>query len=151
MLCGYPVSLTVSSIPPLPSECLQSWPGMAPRNWLDPSGFCRTCEGYKEPGNGESGMKSLLGFLPNAYFPYLPHRDGVPCGDRAILIYLYSFQIKYKKDALNNYPNFTSVVDPPEIVLAKINSINQSDVSSCCTCWSAWTEKLSVIGCLTSR
>ncbi|XP_042539421.1 nebulin isoform X2 [Dipodomys spectabilis] len=37
-------------------------------------------------------------------------------------------QIKYKKDALNNYPNFTSVVDPPEIVLAKINAINQSDV-----------------------
>ncbi|XP_003793067.1 nebulin isoform X1 [Otolemur garnettii] len=37
-------------------------------------------------------------------------------------------KIKYKKDALENYPNFTSVVDPPEIVLAKINSINQSDV-----------------------
>uniref|UniRef100_A0A6I8NB76 Nebulin n=1 Tax=Ornithorhynchus anatinus TaxID=9258 RepID=A0A6I8NB76_ORNAN len=37
-------------------------------------------------------------------------------------------QVKYKKDALDNYPNFTSVVDPPEIVLAKINSINQSDV-----------------------
>ncbi|CAO2597436.1 NEB [Lemmus lemmus] len=37
-------------------------------------------------------------------------------------------QIKYKKDALDNYSNFTSVVDPPEIVLAKINSINQSDV-----------------------
>ncbi|XP_040500925.1 nebulin [Ursus maritimus] len=37
-------------------------------------------------------------------------------------------QIKYKKDALDNYPNFTSVVDPPEIVLAKMNSINQSDV-----------------------
>ncbi|XP_074072081.1 nebulin-like isoform X1 [Macrotis lagotis] len=37
-------------------------------------------------------------------------------------------QIKYKKDALDNYPNYTSVVDPPEIVLAKINSVNQSDV-----------------------
>ncbi|XP_040827496.1 nebulin isoform X1 [Ochotona curzoniae] len=37
-------------------------------------------------------------------------------------------QIKYKKDALDNYPNFTSVVDPPEIVLAKINAVNQSDV-----------------------
>ncbi|KAM4870041.1 nebulin isoform X2 [Urocitellus parryii] len=37
-------------------------------------------------------------------------------------------QIKYKKDALDNYPNFTSVVDPPEIVLAKINSVNQSDI-----------------------
>ncbi|XP_066882101.1 nebulin isoform X11 [Kogia breviceps] len=37
-------------------------------------------------------------------------------------------QIKYKKDALANYPNFTSVVDPPEIVLAKMNSVNQSDV-----------------------
>ncbi|TEA37954.1 hypothetical protein DBR06_SOUSAS30910008 [Sousa chinensis] len=37
-------------------------------------------------------------------------------------------QINYKKDALANYPNFTSVVDPPEIVLAKINSVNQSDV-----------------------
>nr|KAF6496668.1 nebulin [Rousettus aegyptiacus] len=37
-------------------------------------------------------------------------------------------QVKYKKAALDNYPNFTSVVDPPEIVLAKINSVNQSDV-----------------------
>ncbi|XP_028624999.1 nebulin [Grammomys surdaster] len=37
-------------------------------------------------------------------------------------------QIKYKKDALDNYSNFTSVVDPPEIVLAKINAVNQSDV-----------------------
>ncbi|EHB04712.1 Nebulin, partial [Heterocephalus glaber] len=37
-------------------------------------------------------------------------------------------QIKYKKDALDNYPNFTSVVDPPEIVLAKTNAVNQSDV-----------------------
>ncbi|XP_058520460.1 nebulin [Ochotona princeps] len=37
-------------------------------------------------------------------------------------------QVKYKKDALDNYPNFTSVVDPPEIVLAKINAVNQSDV-----------------------
>ncbi|XP_013372944.1 PREDICTED: nebulin [Chinchilla lanigera] len=37
-------------------------------------------------------------------------------------------QIKYKKAALDNYPNFTSVVDPPEIVLAKINAVNQSDV-----------------------
>ncbi|CAK7305584.1 NEB [Vulpes lagopus] len=37
-------------------------------------------------------------------------------------------QIKYKKAALDNYPNFTSVVDPPEIVLAKINSVNQSDI-----------------------
>ncbi|KAM5327170.1 nebulin isoform 15-T15 [Glossophaga mutica] len=37
-------------------------------------------------------------------------------------------QVKYKKAALDNYPNFTSVVDPPEIVLAKINSVNQSDI-----------------------
>ncbi|XP_011358593.1 nebulin [Pteropus vampyrus] len=37
-------------------------------------------------------------------------------------------QVKYKKAALDNHPNFTSVVDPPEIVLAKINSVNQSDV-----------------------
>ncbi|XP_032713680.1 nebulin isoform X29 [Lontra canadensis] len=37
-------------------------------------------------------------------------------------------QKKYKKDALDNYPNFTSVVDPPAVVLAKINSVNQSDI-----------------------
>ncbi|XP_055456240.1 nebulin [Psammomys obesus] len=37
-------------------------------------------------------------------------------------------QIKYKKAALDNYCNFTSVVDPPEIVLAKLNAVNQSDV-----------------------
>ncbi|XP_066202151.1 nebulin isoform X7 [Saccopteryx leptura] len=37
-------------------------------------------------------------------------------------------QVKYKKAALDNYPNFTSVVDPPEIVLAKMNAVNQSDI-----------------------
>ncbi|XP_040330993.1 nebulin isoform X20 [Herpailurus yagouaroundi] len=37
-------------------------------------------------------------------------------------------QIKYKKDALDNYPNFKSIEDTPEIVLAKINSVNQSDI-----------------------
>ncbi|XP_066137331.1 nebulin isoform X14 [Saccopteryx bilineata] len=37
-------------------------------------------------------------------------------------------QVKYKKAALDNYANFTSVVDPPEIVLAKINAVNQSDI-----------------------
>ncbi|XP_038307483.1 nebulin-like [Canis aureus] len=37
-------------------------------------------------------------------------------------------QIKYKKADLDNCPNFTSVVDPPEIVLVKINSVSQSDV-----------------------
>ncbi|XP_016061235.1 PREDICTED: nebulin [Miniopterus natalensis] len=37
-------------------------------------------------------------------------------------------QVKYKKAALDNYPNFTSVEDPPEVVLAKINSVNQSDI-----------------------
>jgi hypothetical protein len=35
------------------------------------------------------------------------------------------------------------VEDPPEIVLAKINSVNQSDVSSYCICWSASAEELS--------
>ncbi|KAM8791386.1 nebulin isoform 26-T26 [Rhynchonycteris naso] len=37
-------------------------------------------------------------------------------------------QVKYKKAAIDNYPNFTSVEDPPEIVLAKINAVNQSDI-----------------------
>uniref|UniRef100_A0A8C5PGL3 Nebulin n=1 Tax=Leptobrachium leishanense TaxID=445787 RepID=A0A8C5PGL3_9ANUR len=35
----------------------------------------------------------------------------------------------YKKGAQNNYANFTPVVDPPAIVLAKANAVNQSDVS----------------------
>ncbi|XP_029461331.1 nebulin isoform X6 [Rhinatrema bivittatum] len=34
----------------------------------------------------------------------------------------------YKKDARDNYENFTHVVDLPEIVLARVNAINQSDV-----------------------
>ncbi|KAM4697895.1 LOW QUALITY PROTEIN: nebulin [Rhinophrynus dorsalis] len=34
----------------------------------------------------------------------------------------------YKKEALDNYPNFTHVVDPPAIVLAKMNAVNQSDL-----------------------
>lgn len=53
-------------------------------------------------------------------------------GGTPVLIVSISLQINYKKDALANYPNFTSVVDPPEIVLAKINSVNQSDVSLLC-------------------
>ncbi|XP_050825077.1 nebulin isoform X33 [Gopherus flavomarginatus] len=34
----------------------------------------------------------------------------------------------YTKEALDNYSHFTSVVDTPDIVLAKINSVNQSDL-----------------------
>ncbi|MEE6489232.1 hypothetical protein FKM82_015521 [Ascaphus truei] len=34
----------------------------------------------------------------------------------------------YKKDAIHNYPNYTHVVDPPAVVLAKLNAINQSDL-----------------------
>ncbi|KAM5268464.1 nebulin isoform 10-T10 [Hipposideros larvatus] len=37
-------------------------------------------------------------------------------------------QVKYKKAALDNYSNFTCVEDTPEIVLAKFNSVNQSDI-----------------------
>ncbi|XP_069589030.1 nebulin isoform X18 [Ranitomeya imitator] len=34
----------------------------------------------------------------------------------------------YKKDAQTNFSNFTHVVDPPYVVLAKMNAINQSDL-----------------------
>ncbi|XP_071978624.1 nebulin isoform X5 [Engystomops pustulosus] len=34
----------------------------------------------------------------------------------------------YKKDAQNNFSNYTHVVDPPSVVLAKMNNINQSDL-----------------------
>ncbi|KAM6269279.1 nebulin isoform 8-T8 [Porphyrio hochstetteri] len=34
----------------------------------------------------------------------------------------------YTKEALENFANYTSVVDTPEVVLAKINSVNQSDL-----------------------
>nr|XP_025041707.1 nebulin [Pelodiscus sinensis] len=34
----------------------------------------------------------------------------------------------YIKEATDNYSNFTSVADTPDVVLAKINSINQSDL-----------------------
>lgn len=37
-------------------------------------------------------------------------------------------QRAYTKEALDNFSNYTSVVDTPDIVLAKINSVNQSDV-----------------------
>ncbi|XP_048164690.1 nebulin isoform X3 [Corvus hawaiiensis] len=34
----------------------------------------------------------------------------------------------YTKEALENFSNYTSVVDTPDIVLAKMNSVNQSDL-----------------------
>ncbi|XP_056392600.1 nebulin [Hyla sarda] len=34
----------------------------------------------------------------------------------------------YKKDAQDNYSKYTHVVDPPAVVLAKMNNINQSDL-----------------------
>ncbi|XP_058277396.1 nebulin isoform X2 [Hirundo rustica] len=34
----------------------------------------------------------------------------------------------YTKEALDNFSNYTSVVDTPEITLAKMNSVNQSDL-----------------------
>lgn len=35
----------------------------------------------------------------------------------------------YKKDAKDNFSKFTHIVDRPEIVLAKVNAFNLSDVS----------------------
>lgn len=43
--------------------------------------------------------------------------------------YQLFLQRAYTKEALDNYSHFTSVVDTPDVVLAKINSVNQSDVS----------------------
>ncbi|CAH2305484.1 nebulin isoform X6 [Pelobates cultripes] len=34
----------------------------------------------------------------------------------------------YKKDALDSFSKFTPVVDPPSVVLAKLNAVNQSDL-----------------------
>lgn len=48
-------------------------------------------------------------------------------------------QRAYTKEALDNFSNYTSVVDTPDIVLAKINSVNQSDV---CTSFSTGTVVL---------
>ena len=42
--------------------------------------------------------------------------------------YSLPLQRAYTKEALDNFANYTSVVDTPDIVLAKINSVNQSDV-----------------------
>uniref|UniRef100_A0A672V067 Nebulin n=1 Tax=Strigops habroptila TaxID=2489341 RepID=A0A672V067_STRHB len=42
--------------------------------------------------------------------------------------YLISLQRAYTKEALDNFSNYTSVVDTPDIVLAKVNSVNQSDI-----------------------
>lgn len=36
----------------------------------------------------------------------------------------------YKKDAVDNFAKFTNVVDSPEVVLAKVNAFNLSDVSA---------------------
>lgn len=35
----------------------------------------------------------------------------------------------YKKDAKENFSRFTHIVDRPEVVLAKVNAFNLSDVS----------------------
>lgn len=35
----------------------------------------------------------------------------------------------YKKDAKDNFSKFTHIVDRPEVVLAKVNAFNLSDVS----------------------
>lgn len=42
--------------------------------------------------------------------------------------YFTSLQRAYTKEALENFGKYTSVVDTPEITLAKMNSVNQSDV-----------------------
>lgn len=40
----------------------------------------------------------------------------------------FLLQRNYKKNAINAFGKFTLVVDRPEIVLAKINAANLSDV-----------------------
>lgn len=42
--------------------------------------------------------------------------------------YFTSLQRAYTKEAQENFSKYTSVVDTPEITLAKMNSVNQSDV-----------------------
>lgn len=71
-------------------------------------------------------------FLPVTWPPYLLCGARNPVVGRLLSIISISLQVKYKKAAIDNYPNFTSVEDTPEIVLAKFNSVNQSDVSLLC-------------------
>lgn len=39
-------------------------------------------------------------------------------------------QRSYKKDAKDNFAKFTNIVDRPEVLLAKVNAFNLSDVSA---------------------
>ncbi len=44
-------------------------------------------------------------------------------------VFLFPMQRLYKKDAKENFGKFTHIVDRPEVVLAKVNAFNLSDVS----------------------
>lgn len=52
----------------------------------------------------------------------------LPSDAQCLSLYFTSLQRAYTKEALENFSKYTSVVDTPEIVLAKANSVNQSDV-----------------------
>lgn len=46
-----------------------------------------------------------------------------------MLASVLSKQRAYKKDAKDNFGRFTNIVDRPEVLLAKVNAMNLSDVS----------------------
>lgn len=94
---------------------------MASRLRLGGSRLCRTRQGQEGPGDSQRGLFSLFLFI--AHFVCF----GIISLCFIWILYLH-LQRLYKKNAIDCFGKFTLIVDRPEILLAKANADNLSDV-----------------------
>lgn len=91
--------------------------------WMGGCWFCGSCQSQKSPTDSERCK-----FDQTVFFAQISVKIQTSINLQQFL-FLFPMQRLYKKDAHDNFGRFTHIVDRPEVVLAKVNAFNLSDVS----------------------